>query len=108
MVKARNKGYRGEHELEKMLNEAGLKSKRIPMSGQASHTGDLIIELSDSDIRFTDIKKLTAEVKSWKRNFSEYDWLNHSDIVFKRTCRLGTTKPWLVVMTLEMFLEMVK
>jgi hypothetical protein len=99
MVKTRKKGYVAEHELEQILRGTGLYAKRIPMSGQASHSGDMILKWGKN--------KCIAEVKSWARGFPEYDMLDHSDFVFKRTISNKGRKPWLVVMPLITFLSIV-
>lgn len=94
----RAKGYRSEHELEQRLRAAGIDAKRIPMSGQAAHTGDIMFNLFGRDH--------VAEVKAYRQNFFEYKLLEHSAVVFKRTIRPGRTMPFLVVMSIEMFLRL--
>ena len=94
MVNTHSKGYRGEHELEQELRHLGIPARRVPMSGQAFHTGDLLVQLGG--------RELVAEVKSLRLNFMEYGLLEHSGIVFKRTCRPGQTGSWLAVLPLEL------
>ena len=99
-MKHRAKGYRNEHELEQLLRAAGIPAKRIPLSGQASHTGDLIVPVSGKDV--------VAEVKAYRQTFFEYGLLEHSGIVFKRSIRKGMTRPWLVIMPLDMLVNLIK
>jgi len=98
-MKTRSKGYRSENQLVHLLNRMGLTTKRRYMSGQASHTGDLDVEIKGDTYM--------VEVKAFSKNFQEYGWLEHSDIVFKRTVRKGKTGEWLVVMPFKVFKEVV-
>jgi hypothetical protein len=98
MVNSRNKGYRNEHELEQLLLSKGINAKRIPLSGQASYTGDIIITLDD--------RKMVGEAKAWKSRFFEYELLKHSDVVFKKTVGRTESLEWLVVLPIETFIKL--
>lgn len=99
-MKTRRKGYNSEHELEKLLNKAGIKAERITLSGQKLHKGDMLIHIGK--------KRLIGEVKAYKTNFFEYDFLKNAELVFKRTIRKGKTRDFLVVMPIGMFIKLVK
>lgn len=99
-LKTRAKGYRNENELVKRLRAMKISCRRIPMSGQASHTGDIII--------FSDHRNIIAEVKAYKQNFFEYELMGHSDLVFKRTTSSKDSKDWLVTMPIKYYMELVK
>ncbi|MDW7998460.1 MAG: hypothetical protein RMI30_03285 [Thermodesulfovibrio sp.] len=91
---SRRKGYRIEHELEKLLRKNGLDAQRIPLSGSAGgyFAGDLIVEG----------KK--AEVKGRKDGFKEiYKWLENKDFLFIKADR----KEYLVVMRLSDFISLI-
>jgi Holliday junction resolvase len=90
----RNKGYRGEYNLVKMLKEQGVEAKRVPLSGATDfQKGDAIIN------------EMKAEIKSRKSGFKRiYDWLENVDLLFIKADR----KPYLVVMPLEKFIKLVK
>lgn len=91
--KSRDKGYRGERNLVKLLNEAGIKAKRIPLSGATWMKGDLVIE------------NMKAEVKVRKEGFKRiYDWLSGNDLLFLKADR----KDYLVVMRLNLFERILK
>lgn len=94
--KSRNKGYRGEHNLQKILNKKGIKAKRIPLSGADDYVkGD--IDLIDLDIK--------AEVKLRKTiNSIFYDVLEKNKVGFFKADR----KPYFVVMDLDFFCELIK
>lgn len=98
-MKTRRKGYINEHRLEQLLNSSGIAAKRIPMSGQASHIGDLILSIKG--------RQLTAEVKAWKTRFQEYGFLKRNHMLFKRTTSRAGSGEWLVTMTLGEFLRLV-
>lgn len=91
----RVKGYRGEYNLVKKLNEANIKALRVPLSGQTEFKkGDIVIE-----------DKYTGEVKWRKEGFKEiYKWLENNDFLFLKADR----KPYLVVMKLELFIKLMR
>ena len=91
--KSRDKGYRGERNLVKLLNEAGIEARRIPLSGATWMKGDLVIE------------NMKAEVKVRKEGFKRiYDWLSGNDLLFLKADR----KDYLVVMRLDLFEKILK
>lgn len=102
-MKTRAKGYRSEHELEQTLNANGIMAERITLSGQHAHTGDITIGIGE--------RVYTGEVKALGIKFREYEWLNNLnvDMVFKR-CVVPSrpAKPFLVVMYLDTFVNLVK
>ena len=91
--KSRDKGYRGERNLVKLLNEAGIEARRIPLSGATWMKGDLVIV------------NMKAEVKVRKEGFKRiYDWLSGNDLLFLKADR----KDYLVVMRLDLFEKILK
>lgn len=95
-----DKGYRGEHELVEELNAYGIEASRIPMSGQFSYTGDVIIII--------DKRQYVGEVKSLALGLRDYKLLGHSELIFKRTCKSGKPKHnWLVTMDIATFIHLV-
>jgi hypothetical protein len=90
--KSKRKGYEGERELVSLIPG----SKRVPLSGSigGEHSNDVILP-----------NGWRAEVKRRKSGMKQlYDWLNQSspDVVAFRADR----KPWLVVLPLDKFLEL--
>jgi Holliday junction resolvase len=96
--KSKVKGYRGEHEVEKLLRERGLDAVRVPLSGSTKfRKGDVVVKLDE--------KEYTIEAKRRKKGFETlYKWLENADLVFCRRDR----KRWLVVMDAKVFLEIVR
>jgi len=90
----RDKGYRGERAVVKFLQAHGISAKRVPLSGAAEgFPGDVIVA-----------DKYTAEVKWRKNGFKElYKWLEGKDLAFLKADR----KPFLVVMTGDMFCKII-
>ena len=88
----RNKGYRGEYKLVKLLQKAGIPAKRVPLSGATEFAkGDIVIK-----------DRYKAEVKLRKDGFKElYRWLDGNDFLFVKADR----KPYLVIMTFDTFIE---
>ena len=80
MINSRRKGYIGEHNLEKILNEKGLKVKRVPLSGAD---------------KFITRKKL---------NSLFYDVLKDFKIAFFKEDR----KKYFVVLDLDYFIKLIK
>ena len=94
--RSRNKGYRGENELVKLLRSYGIRAERVPLSGAVGgkYSGDVILEYKG--------RELVGEVKRRERGFvSLYKWLDQKDILFLRSNR----REWLVVMRLGDLLE---
>lgn len=93
---SRDKGMRGEREFAELVG-----GKRIPLSGaQNGFENDVLVP--------SPIGELRAEVKRRKSGFSTlYGWLEDErerpDIVAFRADR----KPWLVAMTLDVFLKLI-
>jgi len=98
-MKTRNKGYRNEYLLAQRLIEMGFKGERVPLSGQGWGQGDLRFKFGS--------KYRTCEVKAYSSKFFEYDLLDKSDIVFKRTTGNQCSKDWLVIMPIKLFAELV-
>ena len=88
----RQKGYRGEYKLVKLLKKHGLNAKRVPLSGATTfQKGDIMIG------------EYRAEVKWRKDGFKEiYKWLGDNDFLFIKADR----KPYLVVMNIEAFIKL--
>lgn len=94
--KSKIKGYRVEHNLEKRLNDSGILSKRIPLSGSSWIKGDIILKIDE--------KELLGEVKARKEGFKEiYRWIDGKDILFLK----ADYRDYLVVMELEKFLKFI-
>lgn len=93
---SRDKGLRGEREFAELVG-----GKRIPLSGaQNGFENDVLVP--------SPIGELRAEVKRRKAGFSTlYGWIEDErerpDIVAFRADR----KPWLVAMTLDVFLKLI-
>ncbi len=88
----KRKGYRGEHNLVKLLKKAGLNAERVPLSGATEFAkGDVVVE------------GLVGEVKLRKDGFKQiYKWLDDKDLLFLKADR----KPYLVVMELDEFMKL--
>lgn len=74
--KSKDKGYRGENELRKKLEDRGIPTKRVPLSGASDfQKGDLILDIKD--------KKILGEVKWRKNGFKQiYKWIEEADVLF--------------------------
>lgn len=92
---SRDKGYRGEHNLESLLNDNGIKAVRVPLSGATQfQKGDLIIE-----------GKYICEVKLRKDAYAKlYEWLEGNDFLFYKSDR----KEALAIMPISMFIKLFK
>jgi Holliday junction resolvase len=90
----RDKGYRGEHNLVRLLQQHGIDAKRVPLSGATSFAkGDIIID------------DLVAEVKVRKDGFKQiYKWIEGKDLLFIKADR----KDYLVVMNVEMLIKLLE
>ena len=97
--RSRVKGYRGEHEVERLFKERGFDARRVPLSGASLfQKGDVVIFEQGSP-------KWVIEVKRRKRGFLElYKWLREADIVFHRADR----SPWLVTMEVGTFWKLLE
>lgn len=93
---SKEKGYRGEKEIEKLLKEVGLSAKRVPLSGAVEgFWGDVLIKIKEEELR-AEVKRRRVGLKAL------YDWLGGKDILFVREDR----KDWLVILRLEDFLRL--
>lgn len=94
----KQKGYRGEYNLVKILNEYGIDAKRVPLSGQTEFAkGDVIIKGKT--------KTFTCEVKVRANGFKQiYDWLEGKDILFIKS----DYKNYLVVLPLDMLIQIIE
>ncbi|MCS7231612.1 MAG: hypothetical protein RMJ67_05705 [Elusimicrobiota bacterium] len=93
--KSKDKGYRVEHNLERILNDNGLWAKRIPLSGASFIKGDLLIKING--------KEFLGEVKGRSKGFKEiYKWIDGKDFLFLK----ADYKDYLVVITLDKFLNL--
>lgn len=91
---ARNKGYRGEHQLVVILKEAGLDATRVPLSGAADGFKD--------DIH---LEGEHGEVKLRGDGFKNlYKWLEGVRFLFTKADRKG----YLVTMRLEDFIPIIQ
>ncbi len=75
MINPRQKGYRGEHALVRLLTGRNIECYRVPLSGSASgFKGDLIFYLND--------KRMVGEVKVRHNAFKRiYDLIENYDII---------------------------
>jgi len=88
------KGYRGEYQLKRLLQDAGIDCQRIPLSGASAFTPSCDLLIGEDQ----------AEVKIRGNGFKKlYDWLAGNQYLFVKADR----RPYLVVMTLDSFIEMV-
>lgn len=99
--RAKKKGYEGEREIVLLLEKYNIEAKRVPLSGALK--GELA-----GDIKCT-IKGKPRKIESKRRadGFKEdYKYLEQDgcDFVFKRADRKG----WIVEMTFETWLDLVK
>jgi len=89
---SRIKGSIGEREVVKVFLAAGIKARRVPLSGAAGgyYSGDVIAGPPDDELRI--------EVKRRASGFKRiYDWLqDNAAVVFR-----GDRKEWLVCLRLE-------
>jgi len=91
--KSRRKGARGEHEIVKILTEAGIDAEKISRSGYDG----------------LDVETLGRQAEVRRRETvptTFYNWLEEnedSEFLFVRRSR----KPWLVVMEVEDFIKLV-
>lgn len=96
---SRRKGYRGEHDVERLFRECGFDARRVPLSGASSfQKGDIVVFENGTP-------KWIIEVKRRAEGFKEfYKWLEGAHFVFCRADR----SPWLVVMRSEEFLKLLR
>jgi Holliday junction resolvase len=93
--KSRRKGKRVEYAILNHLKKAGIKARRIPLSGATWLKGDVIIELDD--------EQLTAEIKSRKSAFKFlYENLKSADVLFVKADR----KEPLAVLSISLFIKL--
>lgn len=90
----KRKGTRAEREVLKLLQEAGLEAKRVPLSGSApGYPGDLVAHLPG-------LGEVVVEVKA-RRRFGLEGWLEGRGLLVLRPDR----RPPLAVMRLEDLLK---
>ncbi len=90
----KRKGTRAEREILKLLKEAGLEAKRVPLSGSApGYPGDLVAHLPG-------LGEVVVEVKA-RRRFGLEGWLEGRGLLVLRPDR----RPPLAVMRLEDLLK---
>ena len=90
----RQKGDRLERAVVKLLQDAGLDAKRVPLSGSAAgYPGDICVKIAG--------RELTLECKSRKDFATLYGWLTDRDALILKADR----KDPLVVLKLESVLE---
>lgn len=89
----RDKGARAERELVHLLTAAGIKARRVPLSGAVEgFGGDLLVEDGDGEARWE------SKVRGDGNGFSLlYRWIEDAAVLAVRADR----KPWLVVVRLE-------
>lgn len=92
--KERDKGYRGEYTLVKMLKEEGLRAVRVPLSGGTSfYKGDIVCE------------GLTGEVKLRADGFARlYQWLGDLDFLAVK----ADYEKYLIVVPIDRFVKLLK
>ena len=87
------KGYRGENNLRRLLQDKGISCNRVPLSGASAVTPSCDLLIGENEDK--------AEVKIRGNGFKKlYDWLAGKDYLFIKADR----KPYLVVMTLTNFI----
>ncbi|RIH82610.1 hypothetical protein Mlute_02446 [Meiothermus luteus] len=90
----KRKGTRAEREALKLLKEAGLEARRVPLSGSApGYPGDLVAHLPG-------LGEVVVEVKA-RRRFGLEGWLEGRGLLVLRPDR----RPPLAVMRLEHLLK---
>ncbi len=91
----RDKGYRGENNLKKLLLNTGISCKRVPLSGGAPGSpGDLLIGRD----------QLRSEVKLRADGFKKlYAWLAGNKFLFVKADR----KEYLAVMGIDDFIKLI-
>ncbi|MEN2984326.1 MAG: hypothetical protein ABDH25_04800 [Dictyoglomaceae bacterium] len=95
--KSKDKGYRLEHNLEKILKDNGVIAKRIPLSGASFIKGDLLIIING--------KEFLGEVKGRSQGFKEiYKFIDGKDFLFLK----ADYKDYLIVMSLDKFLNLLR
>lgn len=102
----KEKGTRGERELQRYLDSRGIEAKRIPLSGAVrGFEGDLAVEFDVFPMSL-DEQKLTGkwEIKRMAQGFKKiYGWLKDNKVVAFR----GDRQEWLVTMKLDDLLDTV-
>lgn len=99
---AKRKGYQGEHEIVKLLQQYHIPADRVPLSGALKSeklSCDITLPVNGNTKR--------GEVKRRKTGFATlYKWLNedkHSNYLFMRQ----DNAEWLVTMSIQEFIELV-
>ncbi|KRQ86034.1 hypothetical protein ABG79_02166 [Caloramator mitchellensis] len=101
--RAKRKGYTGEREVVELLNKYKLQAERIPLSGalkSEKYSCDVVCNINGNTKRI--------EVKRRKSGLNTiYKWLEqdkNSNMLFMRQ----DNKSWLVCMTLEEFISLIR
>lgn len=101
--RAKRKGYTGEKEVVELLQKYGIEAERVPLSGalkSQKYSCDVVCKIKDIEKRI--------EVKRRKTGLNTiYKWLEqdkNSNMFFMRQDNKG----WLVCMTIDEFLLLVK
>jgi len=103
----RQKGSRGERELVRILTEAGIPARRVPLSGAMWATGfggDLLVgeaPVSHGNILFEAGTEVRWEVKRRRGFASIYKWLEDAAVLAFR----GDRGEWVVVLRLDDYLK---
>jgi len=91
----KDKGYRGENNLRRLLRDAGIDCQRIPLSGASAITPscDLLVGADERQ----------AEVKIRGNGFKKlYDWLAGNEYLFVKADR----QEYLAVMRINDFIKL--
>lgn len=99
---AKKKGYNGEYEIVKLLQQYHIQAERVPLSGSLKSENlscDITLPVNGNTKR--------GEVKRRKSGLTSlYNWLaedKHSNYLFTRM----DNKPWIISMSLDEFIELV-
>lgn len=107
------KGTRWENDIERYLNEVGLKARRLPRSG-SKDIGDVAIELPDSvivieakNVKAADMAQFLREAAVEADNYEAKYHKATLGVVVTKTRQKGTGEGR-VVMTLDTFVELLR
>ena len=90
----KDKGYRGNN-LRRVVQDAGIERKRIPLSGASAITPSCDLLIGEDEHK--------GEVKLRGNGFkSLYDWLAGNEFLFIKADK----RPYLCVMALDSFIEL--
>jgi Holliday junction resolvase len=103
--RAKKKGYTGETEVVKLLQQFNIKAERVPLSGALKsdkYSCDVTCQVKDS-IKRIEVKRRKSGMKTIQK------WLNedkNSNYVFFRED--GDRENWVVIMPMQEFIELIK